>query len=151
MLLNQGEIYIMEIITTSNDYKCQWYGMDDFKIILEKSNHIVELTYKGEPPHGDSYHKMKINDFQVPGLTWGGMYMFPYAQEYIICSWMSKLYERKTIIIDIRNRRYYITKDYWTNAKVENNKLILGDYKFKKTMILEINQISDWKEINHFN
>lgn len=140
----------MEIIRTSNDYKCQWYGMGDFKITLEKSSHIIELTYKGEPPHGDSYHIMKINDFQIPGLTWGGMYMFPYNQEYVICSWMSKLYERKTIVIDIRNRRYYITKDYWTHSKIENNKLILGDYKFTKTMVLDINQISDWKELRCF-
>lgn len=135
----------MEVIKTSNDYKCHWYGMDDYKITLEKSNYIIELTYKGEPPHGDSYHTMKINDIQIPGFTWGGMYMFPYNQEYVICSWMSKFYERKTIIIDIKNRRYYITKDYWTNAKIENNKLILGDYKFKKMLEFNIHEISDWK------
>lgn len=136
-----------KIIEVFEDNKSFWYGMDDYLINLKKSNHSIELTYAGEPPHGDSYHQMKIDGLSVMGFFWGCNFLFPSEQNYAVCPWMSKLFERKTIIIDLTNMKYHIFKDYWDNYKYENGILVMENNKLKILHEVKINEISSWEHI----
>ena len=118
--------------------------MNDYFINLKKSNHTIELNYVSEPPHGDSYHKMRIDGVTLKGYVWGCMFLFPINQEYIVCSWMEKLYERKTIIINIENKSYHILNEYWYDFRIENGNLLLGNDKFKESKNVNINRIEKW-------
>ncbi len=136
-----------EIIDLFEDNKSIWLGMDDYLIKLKKSNHLIELNYLGEPPHGDSYHQMKIDGVIIQGYFWGCMFLFPVEQNYIVCSWMSKIYERKTIIIDIKQKRYHIFEDYWYDFNYENGLLVLGNEKFNIAKEVVINNITSWNSV----
>jgi hypothetical protein len=93
------------------------------------------LRYISEPPHGDSYHYMKIDGFPFKGYVWGCMFLFPFHQKYIVCSWMEKLYERKTIIIAIKNKLYHVFDGYWYDYKIEKGILLLGMINLMKPQV----------------
>ena len=42
------------------DGQARWAGMGDFVPVSPDGTHRVELTYVGEPPHGDFYHRATI-------------------------------------------------------------------------------------------
>ena len=133
-----------EEVWIDNDNHSYWLGQIDYKIELSQSKTVLELKYIGEPPHGDSYHKLLINSKQVDGYFWGCNFIFPEKQRYVLCSWMKILFERKTILIDINNMRYSILAQYWYDYKIDNNVIIMGNDKFAETKALFINEIKDW-------
>jgi hypothetical protein len=46
-------------------------SMGDFELLTPNGEHRVQILYRGEPPHGDSYHKFFIDDVSLPGYAWG--------------------------------------------------------------------------------
>lgn len=103
----------MKKIILGNDSQLHWFGMGDYEIILALSNKNIKIIYVSEPPFGDSYHKIYINDVEFDGYVWGCGFLFPFNQEYLVCSWMKELYDRKTIIINIINLNCYIFPVYY--------------------------------------
>ena len=76
----------MEIIEINNDFDSHIFAMDDFELYLKLANVKIRIIYVSEPPHGDSYHHLFINDKRFPGYVWGCYFLFPYHQKYMICS-----------------------------------------------------------------
>ncbi len=98
-------------------------------IHLDMSKHDIELKYAGEPPHGDIYYDMYIDGKRIAGYIWAWTIAFPFKQKYIICKWMSKLYERKMIIIDIERLKYFEINGHWTIIEVTENEVTFSGYK----------------------
>ena len=98
-------------------------------IHLNMSNHVVELKYAGEPPHGDFYYDMYIDGKRIAGYVWAWTIAFPFKQKYIVCKWMSKLYERKTIIIDINRLKFFEIKGHWTIIDVTEDQVTFSGYE----------------------
>lgn len=61
----------LSLIHFTHDELVQWAGMGDYLLVTPDRNHQLELVYEGEPPHGDSYHNLKIDGRFFPGLAWG--------------------------------------------------------------------------------
>ena len=60
----------MQQIQFSDEQTSHWAGMDDFLLISPDGEHRIALCYAGEPPHGDSYHNVAIDDRPFPGFAW---------------------------------------------------------------------------------
>jgi len=87
-------------------------GMGDFLLVSPDGAHQIELVYEGEPPHGDSYHRVVVNGAAFPGYAWGCNFAFCPSSSHAVFSWMSKLVERRTVVVDLAGRRYFSLPDY---------------------------------------
>ena len=90
----------------------QWAGMGDFILFSPDGKHVVELPYEGEPPHGDSYHRVAIDGRTYPGYAWGCMFAFSPCSRYFAFSAMPRKFERRTAIVDLHAQRYFILPVY---------------------------------------
>jgi hypothetical protein len=99
-------------IVFTDDGRTQYAGYADYILVSPDGNHTIELKYKGEPPHGDSYHDAIIDGSCLPGLAWGGAYGFSRCSRYAVFGWMSKRYERRTIAIDMTSQLYFVLPEY---------------------------------------
>lgn len=134
----------MEKIEIIDDHTPKGLCYRSFELDLKLRNHRVEIIYISEPPHGDSYHTMRIDDREIPGYVWGNLFLFPYNQEYVVCSWMERLYDRKTIIVDIPGRRYHIMQSYWGTYCLQDERLVFSDHKKTKELVIDIRDIDTW-------
>lgn len=89
-----------------------WAGMGDFRLISPDGNHVVLLPYEGEPPHGDSFHRVSIDQRIVPGYAWGCMFAFTADSRYLTFSWMPHLYDRRTMVVDVIERAFFVLPEY---------------------------------------
>ena len=101
-----------EIIRFGPDGRARWAGMGDFVLVSPDQAHRVELIYAGEPPHGDSYHRASIDGVAFPGEVWGGLFAFSACSRHLVFSWMSKRFERRTVVVDLQDRRYFVLPGY---------------------------------------
>jgi hypothetical protein len=102
----------VEKLNLPKDGSCKWAGMGDYQLISPNQNVSAIIKYVGEPPHGDSYHSMSVNGNSFPGYIWGCLFAFSSDSRYLVCSWMSKLVERKTVVIDCINQKYFVLPEY---------------------------------------
>jgi len=130
----------MKIEEISDD-KSYYLGMDDYKIILKQSNHILELKYINEARFGDSYHTLTVDGVLLDGLFWGCNFIFILEQRYMICSWMEKLYDRKTLIVNLATKGSYVMKMYSYDYKVDDNMLILGNDNYATSTTISTEKI----------
>ena len=84
-----------------------WAGMADIELITPDGRHQIYLGFEGEPPHGDSYHSIWFNNVQAPGYAWGCLFACTPDSRFLAMSWMEKLFERKTAVFDLEERRYF--------------------------------------------
>jgi len=120
-------------------------------LYLYMSKHKIELKYAGEPPHGDFFFEMYIDDKKFIGYVWGWTLTFPFKQKYIVCHWMSKILERKTIIIDIAKLKFVEMDKYWKVNEITDDSIVFtcrevyGD-KHSKLLTLVTNEkdFQDW-------
>lgn len=94
------------------DGSCEWAGMNDYWIKTPDLKNVLEIKYVSEPPHGDSYHSAKINGRPLPGYVWGCLFSSSVDSRYIACSWMAQRIERKTLVIDCKEMRYFVLPAY---------------------------------------
>jgi hypothetical protein len=78
-----------------------WAGMADYVLVTPDGRQEVELSYAGEPPHGDSYHHLRTRERELPGYVWGCTFAASPCSRYLAASWMAELYQRRTIVIDM--------------------------------------------------
>ena len=83
-----------------------WAGMSDFVLLTANGAHRLVLEYVGEPPFGDSYHRLTIDGLNFPGLVWGGLFATTNDGRYLAASWMAHLYQRKIIIVDLETAMF---------------------------------------------
>jgi hypothetical protein len=86
--------------------------MGDCRLISPGGSHQVELLYVGEPPFGDSYHEALVDGVKLPGFMWGCMFAFTPDGRFFAGSWMERLYERRTIVIDGSSHCYFVLPVY---------------------------------------
>ncbi len=96
-----------------------WAGMGDYRLVSPDGAHVAELTYEGEPPHGDSYHALQIDGRTFPGYAWGCLFAFTADSKHLGCSWMEHLFERKTVVIDLLKQRYFVLPKYIYNFTID--------------------------------
>jgi hypothetical protein len=96
-----------------------WAGMGDFELESPNGEHLVLLSYEGEPPHGDSYHRVLIDGRSFPGYAWGCRFAFTADSRYLAFSWMAKCFERKTVIVDVVSKRYFVLPEYVPDIRLE--------------------------------
>lgn len=131
----------MEKIEIKNDFDSHILAMEDFELSLKLADAVVKIVYVSEPPHGDSYHHLFINDKKFPGYVWGCYFLFPYHQKYMICSWMKELYDRKTIIIEIETLKYQVLEKYYHHFKMKNQQIELIGIKENEKLFLDLSAI----------
>lgn len=131
----------MEKIEIKNDFDSHILAMEDFELSLKLADAVVKIVYVSEPPHGDSYHHLFINDKKFPGYVWGCYFLFPYHQKYMICSWMKELYDRKTIIIEIETLKYKVLEKYYHQFKMKNQQIELIGIKENEKLFLDLSAI----------
>lgn len=115
--------------------------MEDFELSLKLAAIIVKIIYVSEPPHGDSYHHLYIDDKKFPGYVWGCYFLFPFHQKYMVCSWMKDLYDRKTVIIDIKTSEYIILEKYYHHFKMINHQIELMVTDENEKLILDLSAV----------
>jgi hypothetical protein len=86
--------------------------MGDYLLLSPDHRHAVQLDYVGEPPHGDSYHDAYIDGTKLPGFVWGCTSAFTPDGNYWVASWMPRLFERRTVAVDLANRCYFVLPRY---------------------------------------
>lgn len=94
------------------DGSARWAGMANYVLTSPDGRHEVALEYVGEPPHGDSFHKLQVDGTKLPGFAWGCKFAATADSRYFAASWMAKRYERLTIIIDLEKRRFVVLPVY---------------------------------------
>lgn len=95
------------------------YG--DFYCDVPNSEIKILLPYSGEPPHGDSFHRIIINAKTTRGFAWSGYLLWSPCSNFFTCDWlegMGRHYEngiwvfsqelRATIIVEPKQLRYRI-------------------------------------------
>lgn len=87
-------------------------SMGDFELVTPNGEHRVELLYRGEPPHGDSYHEVFIDRVSLPGYAWGCNFACTDDSRYLAFSWMARRIERITAVVDMADRKYVLLPAY---------------------------------------
>jgi hypothetical protein len=111
-LIEQSMSWNMQRVQFTNDGSARWAGMGDFVLVSPDSQHTIELTYVGEPAHGDSYHRANIDGSAFPGYAWGCMFAFAPSSRFAVFSWMRELFERRTVAVDMQDHRYLVLPEY---------------------------------------
>ncbi|CAB3736091.1 hypothetical protein LMG24238_06194 [Paraburkholderia sediminicola] len=91
---------------------CHWAGMGDYVLLSPDQSYKVSLRYVGEPPQGDSYHLIDIAGRRFPGYAWGSMFTISACSRFVAFSWMPEMFERLTVVADVRRRRYCVLPQY---------------------------------------
>ena len=133
----------MEKISIDNDTQTYWFGMSDYEINLQMINKTIKLLYVSEPPHGDSYHKLYVGETEFSGYVWGCNFLFPYKQKYLVCSYMEKLYERKTAIVNLESLNYFLLPKYFHKFTNQNNNIEFEETDNCEIEKLTLNQIEE--------
>ncbi len=107
-----------ETIEFPNDGQSIWAGMGDYILISPDGRCHASLKYEGEPPHGDSFHTLYINGSKFPGFTWGCQFGFSACSRYFVFSWMANKFERKTVVVDVEEKRYFVLPEYIYSFRV---------------------------------
>ena len=102
----------MQTIRLPADGTSRWAGMADYLLLSPDGGHRVLLKYAGEPPHGDSFHVVEIDGTRLPGFAWGCNFAFTRDSRFFAASWMAEPYERKTVVVDLKRRGYFVLSDY---------------------------------------
>ncbi|MEO6819538.1 MAG: hypothetical protein ABI266_08670 [Ginsengibacter sp.] len=132
---------MMKKIDLEDDVHTHWFGMNNYEINLALINKIIKIIYVSEPPFGDSYHKLYIDDIEFIGFVWGCDFLFPFHQQYIICSWMKELYDRKTIIINLKDLNYDVLPIHYETFRSHKNRLEFNSKLTGKIKIVDLNDL----------
>jgi hypothetical protein len=95
--------------------------MGDFLLCTPDGRHEIELLYAGEPPHGDSYHTIKIDGDTFPGFAWGCIFSISDDSRYLAFSWMATYIDRKTIVVDLESYSYFVLPKYVCDVKATHH------------------------------
>ena len=118
------------------DGSSRWAGMGHYCLLSPGHTHVVELEYVGEPPFGDSYHRAFADGIALPGFMWGCMFAFSPKGRFFVGSWMRRLFERLTLVVDCDETAYLSLPKYISDFRVSEqgiygmNADIGVDYRF---------------------
>jgi len=108
-----------QLIRLPADGSPVWAGMGHCQLLSADGRHRIDLPYLGEPPHGDSYHRMEIDGVPFPGHVWGALFALTPDSRYLAFSWKPSQsvagasdFERRTAVVDLTLRRYFMLPAY---------------------------------------
>lgn len=101
-----------ELLTLPCDGRSIFAGMGDFALLTPDGQHRIDLPYCGDPPHGDSFHTIILDCTSVPGYAWGCNFACSADSRFLCLSWMEMRYDRKTLVIDLVERRHFVLPCY---------------------------------------
>ena len=101
--------------------------MGDCLLVTANGRHRILLDYVGEPPFGDSYHRLTIDGARFPGFAWGGLFATTPDGRYFAAGWMPHLYERMMILIDLETARFRRLDILFTTLAFTDRLLICMD------------------------
>lgn len=106
------EFYNKEMMTTltfdTNSRKANYWAYGDYYCV-SKSGTEIFLPYAGEPPHGDSYHKLIINNKTVERCLWCGLFVWSPTGSYFACNY-DGIKTRNIIVVDVDKLKYRIVE-----------------------------------------
>jgi hypothetical protein len=110
-----------EIEFQENGRVSKWWGYSSYYCDPPKGGSRIYLPYAGEPPHGDSYHKLIIDSKTIRGYVWSNYFVWSKCGRYFTCDWLEGMkgyYRgntwvptdvlRATIVADTQLLRYRI-------------------------------------------
>lgn len=109
----------MEVIQANADGSCGWIGYCDFSLLSPDGVHKIELSYAGEPPHGDSYHRVTIDGKKFPWLAWGCNFAFTSSSTHLVFSAMKETISRYTMVVDLKQSKYFVLPSYIYEFRLE--------------------------------
>lgn len=115
-LSTKAEVNRQEVMFFENGRT--FLSMRDFLLISPDKRHSIELTYAGEPPHGDSFYFLTIDGNDFPGWAWGCYFAISGDSQYLAFSWMEKRIERKTVVVDLQGQQYFVLPNYVYDLEV---------------------------------
>lgn len=66
----------------------EWWGYGDYFCFAPNSRTKILLPYKGEPPFGDSYHKLIVDSKTIRGYIWCGYLLWSKCGNFFTCDWL---------------------------------------------------------------
>lgn len=97
-----------QTINIPADGTAVWAGMGNYILVSPDGQHQLKLTYIAEPPHGDSYGSLVIDDVKLPGFAWGSLFASSTDSHYVVFDWMARRFVRQTIVVDLKQRCYFV-------------------------------------------
>lgn len=103
-----------ENLRATHDGTRLWFGMVDYQIHAPAGYAILSLPYISEPPHGDSVHRILVNDHTFPGFAWGNSLAWSPCSRYVALDWTAQLrtLTRNTIVLDVHSLKYFVLPEY---------------------------------------
>ena len=98
-----------------------WFGMADYEIHSPDGRTVIELPYVGEPPRGDSQHRVLLKGSALPGLAWGSGLAWSPCSRYFTLDWLSQLgaIERRCLVVDVDSRATFVLPEYAAVSRFE--------------------------------
>ncbi len=91
-----------EIKFDAGQRKSDWWGHDNYYCVSQNGTKIL-LPYIGEPPHGDSYHRLIIQGKTIRGYIWSCHFLWSECGNYFTCDWLEGMdghYEASTYVLN---------------------------------------------------
>ena len=108
-----------ETVPVPADGRSVWAGMRSVKFISPDRQHVIEACYEYEAPHGDSIHRLVIDGIPFPGFAWGCNFAWDPGSLYFVCSWMATWIDRRTVVIDLCGRAFFMLPTYFYDFEVK--------------------------------
>jgi hypothetical protein len=117
-----------DVLRCPQDGNRVWFGMTDYEVHSPDGRVVLILPFVGEPPHGDSQHKVLFQDWVLPGFAWGSGLAWSPCSRYLTLDWLSHLgaVERRCIVIDVERRSTFTLPGYEAISRFNYPRLCVG-------------------------
>ena len=86
--------------------------------------HEAELFYAGKLRHGDSYHQATIDGVPFPVKAGAALFAFSVCSRHRGINWASERFERRTVVVDLQDRRYFVLPGYTYQFRVRRPSMV---------------------------
>lgn len=98
--------------------------MGDYQLVSPSGEHVAELIYETEPPHGDSLHRLILDGRRFPGRVWGRYFTCSTDGDRFGFSWAPAGFESRSVVVDLPARRFAILGLYMAHFLIAGNDVV---------------------------
>lgn len=117
----------MREIEFKDGSRSDYWGYGDFYLYSKLSKTKILLPYKSEPPHGDSYHQLIINEKTIRGYIWCGYLLWSKCGNYFTCDWLEGM------------KGYFNENKVWHSTQVQRATILVSPEELKYKIVLKPN------------